>query len=244
MNPIIQTNSASDTIIAGLQTRFGSVDYNSFQALRYQFFSYVKYNEAGVSQLNFFGDVPGNSGVTAFDTNMVKQGSFGQQHFILKSIATDIRIKSNNLTDFDGTDASTLSSDFLNGFVKAGVLELAIGARPFATVPKPFMYLPPVGAKPMISPVGLTSLTTAVVGAVGTMDTVVSDTPVVNQTRLRQNAYIVDPQILIEAEQNFSVSINFFSGIVPIIGTGITDDTTNPLQIGVILDGILLRPKQ
>jgi hypothetical protein len=106
------------------------------------------------------------------------------------------------------------------------------------------MYLPPVGAKPLIAPAGLSTLTAAVAGPTANLETLTSDTPVVNQTRFRQNAYIVDPQILIEAEQNFSVSINFFSGVVPVIGTGITDDTTNPLQIGVILDGILLRPKQ
>jgi hypothetical protein len=31
---------------------------------------------------------------------------------------------------------------------------------------------------------------------------------------------------------------------VPILATNVVDDTTNPVKIGVILDGLLLRPVQ
>lgn len=241
--PIIQSGQ-SDQIIAGLQSRFGSIDYSQFQAVRATFFSYVTYPEAGQSQLIFFGDVAGNSGVTVYDTNMPKQGSFGQQHFLLKAIGTDIRIKTNDLTLFDGLDATTLASDFLLGFVQSGVLTFNIGSRAFATVPKPFMYCPPVGAQPRLKVAGLTSLGGAVVGADSTLATLVSDTPFVTQTREKRNAYIVDPTILIEAEQQFNATIDFPTGLVPVIGTGITDDTTNKLQVGIMLDGVLLRPLQ
>ena len=46
------------------------------------------------------------------------------------------------------------------------------------------------------------------------------------------------------AGQTFQVSVDYPSGLVPVIGTGVTDDTTNPLKVGIKLDGVLIRPKQ
>jgi hypothetical protein len=68
--------------------------------------------------------------------------------------------------------------------------------------------------------------------------------PWVTQTKMRSNVYFVDPNILIEAEQQFNVKVSFPSGNVPILATNVVDDTTNPVKIGVILDGLLLRPVQ
>jgi hypothetical protein len=61
---------------------------------------------------------------------------------------------------------------------------------------------------------------------------------------MRSNVYFVDPNILIEAEQQFNVSLQFPSGIVPVLATNVVNDSTNPLKVGVILDGLLLRPVQ
>jgi hypothetical protein len=68
--------------------------------------------------------------------------------------------------------------------------------------------------------------------------------PYCTQTRNKDGIYQVDPNIMIEAEQQFSMTISFPSGLVPVLGTGVTDDTTNPLKVGVILDGIEFRPLQ
>jgi hypothetical protein len=68
--------------------------------------------------------------------------------------------------------------------------------------------------------------------------------PWVTQTKRRDNVYFVDPNILIEAEQQFTVQINYPSGLVPVLATNVVNDTSNPLKIGVILDGLLLRPVQ
>lgn len=239
----IQQGNNSNEIIGGLDTRYGVIDYTRWQTLRATFVSWVTYPSAGATQLNFFGDVPGVSGATPYTTNMPKSGSLGQQHFIAKSIGTGIRIKSNPLTTFSGTDASTLASDFLLGFVQTGVLEFNIGARPFLQAPKPFMYLPPVGANPFVTPAGLTSLTGAG-GPPTALETMVSDTPWVEQTRLKENVFLFDPQLFIAAEQNFTCSINWYSGLVPVIATGFVNDSTNPLQVGVMLDGVLIRPLQ
>jgi hypothetical protein len=183
--------------------------------------------------------------VTLQDTNLPKAGSFGQTHFQLKSISTDIQIRNNDVDGFTIANQATLdtfalASDFLNGFVQAGVLEFSVGARPFATIPKPFMYAPPPG-----SPNDYDNSYANQITAVPTSGTTqVVGLPWVTQTKMRSNVYFVDPNILIEAEQQFNVKLSYPSGLLPVIATGVANDSTNPLKVGVILDGLLLRPVQ
>jgi hypothetical protein len=61
---------------------------------------------------------------------------------------------------------------------------------------------------------------------------------------MRNNVYFVDPNILIEAEQQFSVKLSYPSGSVPVLASAVANDSTNPLKVGVIFDGLLLRPVQ
>jgi len=237
----------SESIISAASQKFGVIDYSRWQAIRWQWYSYVTYPTAGASELNFFGQVAGQAGVTLQDTNLPKAGSFGQTHFQLKSISTDIQIRNNDVDGFtlaagvaDTLDTFALASDFLNGFVQAGVLEFSVGARPFATIPKPFMYAPPPG-----SPNDYDNSYANQITAVPTSGTTqVVGLPWVTQTKMRSNVYFVDPNILIEAEQQFNVKLSYPSGLLPVISTGVANDSTNPLKVGVILDGLLLRPVQ
>jgi hypothetical protein len=237
----------SESIISAASQRFGVIDYSRWQAIRWQWYSYVTYPEAGTGELNFFGQVAGQAGVTLQDTNLPKAGSFGQTHFQLKSISTDIQIGSNDVDGFTRANIATLdtralASDFLLGFVQAGVLNFSVGARPFATIPKPFQYAPPPGSPLDLENSFVNQISAAPVPAVGAEQVV--GVPWVTQTKMRSNVYFVDPNILIEAEQQFNVKISFPSGNVPILATNVVDDTTNPVKIGVILDGLLLRPVQ
>jgi hypothetical protein len=237
----------SESIISAASQRFGVIDYSRWQAIRWQWYSYVTYNEAGVGELNFFGQVAGQAGVTLQDTNLPKAGSFGQTHFQLKSISTDIQIGSNDVDGFTRANYATLdtralASDYLMGFVQAGVLQFSVGARPFATIPKPFQYAPPPGSPLDLENSYVNQISAAPVPAVGAAQVV--GVPWATQTKMRSNVYFVDPNILIEAEQQFNVKISFPSGNVPILATNVVDDTTNPVKIGVILDGLLLRPVQ
>jgi hypothetical protein len=243
----------SESIISAASQKFGVIDYTRWQALRWQWYSYVTYPTAGVGELNFFGQVAGQTGVTLQDTNLPKAGSFGQTHFQLKSISTDIQLGNNNVDGFTLAnqvlntatpslpfDNFALASDFLNGFVQAGVLEFSVGARPFATIPKPFMYAPPPG-----SPNDYNNSPANQITAVPTTGTsVVAGLPWITQTKMRNNVYFVDPNILIEAEQQFTVKISYPSGALPVIANSLVNDSTNPLKIGVIFDGLLLRPVQ
>ena len=243
----------SESIISAASQKFGVIDYTRWQAIRWQWYSYVTYPTAGASELNFFGQVAGQTGVTLQDTNLPKAGSFGQTHFQLKSISTDIQLGNNNVDGFTLAnqvantanpalpfDNFALASDFLNGFVQAGVLEFSVGARPFATIVKPFMYAPPPG-----SPNDYDNSYANQITAVPTTGTSqVVGLPWITQTKMRSNVYFVDPNILIEAEQQFNVKISYPSGALPVIASSVVNDSTNPLKIGVIFDGLLLRPVQ
>ena len=235
----------SESIISAASQKFGVIDYSRWQAIRWQWYSYVTYPSAGTTELNFFGQVAGQAGVTLQDTNLPKAGSFGQTHFQLKSISTDIQINNNDVDGFTlanqtTLDSRALASDFLNGFVQAGVLEFSVGARPFATIPKPFMYAPPPG-----NPPDYDNSYANQIGAVPTATNPnVVGLPWVTQTKRRDNVYFVDPNILIEAEQQFNVKLSFPSGAIPVIASNVANDSSNPLKVGVIFDGLLLRPVQ
>ena len=251
----------SESIISAASQKFGVIDYSRWQAIRWQWYSYVTYPTAGTGELNFFGQVAGQTGVTLQDTNLPKAGSFGQTHFQLKSISTDIQLTSNDVDDFTLANQATLdtralASDYLGGFVQAGVLQFSVGARPFATIPKPFQYAPPPGspldydntyvnqfkASTAVAAGFATNPSASAVAANVSKDVV--GVPWVTQTKMRNNVYFVDPNILIEAEQQFTVKISYPSGLVPILATNVVNDTTKQLKIGVIFDGLLLRPVQ
>ena len=238
----------SDTVISAASQRFGVIDYSRWQAIRWQWYSYIQYPSTPTTNVfNFFGNVVGQAGVTLADTNLPKAGSFGQTHFLLKSISTDIKIADNSLDGFTRANQATLdtralASDFLAGFVQAGVLQLNIGSRPFATVPKPFMYCPPPGNQPDFDNSYANQISAAPIPAAAA--SAVVGLPNVQQTRCRKNVYFTDPNILIEAEQQFDVQISYPSGILPVLATNVVNDSTNPLKIGVILDGVKLQPMQ
>jgi hypothetical protein len=185
--------------------------------------------------------------VTLQDTNLPKAGSFGQTHFQLKSISTDIQINANDVDGFTRANQATLdtralASDFIGGFVQAGVLRFNVGSRPFATIVKPFQYAPPPGSPLDYDNTYVNQISAAPNPAAGAAAVV--GVPWVTQTKMRSNVYFTDPNILIEAEQQFNVSLQFPSGAVPVLATNVVNDSTNPLKVGVILDGLLLRPVQ
>jgi len=237
----------SESIISAASQRFGVIDYSRWQAIRWQWYSYVTYPSAGSTELNFFGQVAGQAGVTLQDTNLPKAGSFGQTHFQLKSISTDIQLAVNDVDGFTranqaSIDTRALASDYIGGFVQAGVLNFSVGARPFATIIKPFQYAPPPGSPLDLSNTFVNQISAAPNPAAGA--SAVVGVPWVTQTKMRPNVYFTDPNILIEAEQQFNVKLNFPSGVVPVLATNVVNDSTNPLKVGVILDGLLLRPVQ
>jgi hypothetical protein len=225
-----------------LAQRYGATDYRSWQTVRRKFYFKTKYPEAGQASLVFFSNPAGVNNLTLDDTNIPQANQFGQQHFLVKAIETYLSIKTWDLKAWDGTDASTLVSDLLNGFVHAGVLQLVISNKTYAQIPCPFLYCPPGDGQERVYTRGVEALTLTE-AAPNTLATLVTGAPYAEQKGFR-NIYLMDPQILIEAGQTFTLTVDFPSGLVPVIGTGVTDDDANPLKVGVKLDGVLIRPKQ
>lgn len=224
-----------------LQRKYGTANYRAWQSLRFEFWSFLNYTAAGLNTYNFFNNTPAGA-VTTFQTNMPKAGSFGQVHMLCKSIHCRWSITNWDLAAWDGTDATTLVSDMLQGFCQAGYLRFTINSREFSMFPKPFLYAPAADGQEWHRNRVIDALTLTE-GTPNTLLTVRSAPPYATLGR-RENVYRLDPNILIEAEQNFQVQINYDRGVVPIVATTINNDTTNPLQIGVKLDGILFRPMQ
>jgi len=238
-----QTFNNSEEVLAYLQRRFGSADYRSWQTLRKTFYSYVAYPAAGQQVLTFFGTAQG--GVNKQLTNIPKANSVGQNHFLLKSIRCNYFIDDTKIGSYAATDVTTLYSDFVMGLFTAGVFELNISSRTFAQMPKPFMYAPRAAGLGMVYSSCLKALTLTE-GTPNTLASASCGVPYADLCQRADDKYLVDPNILIEAEQSFEAKISYPSptGLVPVNATSIQNNTTNPLYVGILLDGIQFRPVQ
>ena len=234
--------TSSQQVIKNLQKKYGSANFAQWQGIRKQFYSYVQYPTAGQSEFQLFGSAISGT-VNRQLTNMPKAGSFGQQHFQLKAVRTAYFIADQKIGSYVSTDATTLYTEFTNGLFQAGVLELTIGNQMKLQVPKPFLYCPPAGGSPEVRTCGVRAITLTE-AAPNTLLTYDGASPHADLNGNKANLYRVDPNIIIEAEQNFLVTIKYPSGLVPVTATTVVNDTTNPLFIGVILDGIVFRPQQ
>lgn len=236
MTPFFQN---SQEALGYLQSRYGSADYKSWQTIRKPFYSYILYPDAGANSLTFFGTAIG--AVNRQLTNIPKAGSIGQNHFLIKSIKFKYFIASENLTAFANTEATTLFSDLVWGFASAGVAELTVGARLLAQIIKPFYYAPPADGQPLVHTGGVETLTLSE-ATPNTLATSAIGEPHATLQSRNVNRYIFDPNIFLEAEQNFEITLKYPSGLIPVIATTVTG--SNPLYVGCVLDGILFRPVQ
>jgi hypothetical protein len=232
--------NTSEEAIQAIAALYGSTNYKLWSDIRRPWYSKVNYPEAGQQQLTFFSSVAGQGTTTLDDTNIPKSNSFGQQHVVVKSIQLGLWVKTWDLYAWAGTNASTLVSDLLAGFVQAGVLTLTVNNRAQVQLPKPFLYAPIGGGPEQIYTAGLSTLTLTE-GTPNVIATSISAAPYAEISGYR-NSFILDPQLMIEAEQNFSLTLDFPSGLVPVLGTDVTDDTSNPLKVVAIIDSVTIRP--
>lgn len=236
----LRTFANSQQTLEYLAKRYGTANYAEWQSLRREWYSYVNYPVAGQTSFNFFGDVPGQTGISLQDTNIPKAGSFGQTHFLLKQIKMDFRVPDPLWDQALADDADSLYSDMVAGLTQAGVLKITISGRDFCEIPRPFLFCPPADGRPEVRSAGLRSLALTE-GEPNTFDSLVSAPPFAGLRGGRLNGYVVDPNLLIEAEQSIQVRLQY-GAAVPVIATDVEDGSTNPYQVGVILSGISFRP--
>jgi len=222
----------SQQVLRSLQANFGTMQLGNYQAVRRQFYSYIPYG-TGTTQYNFFGSAIGNTGQNSQLTNLPTAGSFGTSSFLVKQVRCKYYINGAvNAASYTGTDATSgLYADLINGFFTAGVLQLVVNAKTFVTINKPFQNAPASdGRGELISS--------------GTYATTTAQFPFADMSRRSQNSYMVDPEIFIAAQQNFSLNISYPSGAIAPICTNPAFATATIGFVGVSLDGIEFRPVQ
>lgn len=237
-----ETNSQA--IVSRLQARYGTYARGQLQSQRKQFWSFIDYANGG-STYTFFGSALGDSATPNLQrTNIPVQSSFGTSSFLIKSIQTNLYVPSNSTFGVDytntvttyATDATSgLWADLVNGFVQAGILTLSVGAKKFVQIPKPFLYAPPADGRSDLTVTRLLATATPTYSAFA---------PEAELHRKAEDMYAVDPELYIDFQENFRVSIDFPAGAVTRIGTTSLPSSAGKLYIGVVLDGVEFRPVQ
>lgn len=231
-------------LIRQLQKRIGSANWANWQMSRWCYYDYIRYTAAGVNNLDFFAvplgstDPVSAAAKTLEQTNVTKTRSFGQVYFILQQIRTHIFIlpkQRQHATILADTTAvlnqykglHRVIADFLN----QGVLNITLGQKQYFDIPQPFRFCPPG--------FGVDVHNLAVAGTVANTFqnyyTAQSDEP--------QDIYNVTPPQMIEPEQNIQLSINFDNANSPVTTNVVTGVTPN-VDIGVLLEGYIVRPVQ
>ena len=213
--------------LSQLQQEFGSFDPNSVQTRRREYYSYVAYPTAGQATFSFFSTTIGQSNRQL--TNIQRSGHLDNP-LIVRAIRTGYFLQSTNHMAWAGTDASTLYSDIVNGFFQVGVLRLFVGSKEWMQLPSPFLYAPPAYGSPQVV-------------TAGWRGTTASSGPMASLPAGKASAYVIDPAFMIGSDQNFQVTIEFPSGLVPVIASTIVPNNTT-LYIGIGLDGVEVRPVQ
>lgn len=220
----------------------GTADYNSWQYMHRRWYYKQSYPTAGASSLTFFSNPAGVGGATIDTTNIPQSNGFGNQYVIIHNIECNFYIKTWDILAWAGTDVSTLVSDLLAGFPWGGVLQLSIGNRLYAQTPMPMLYMPPGNGQAQLYDRGLETLTLTE-GTPNLIATSISAAPYA-EFEGWENIYELDPYIGLIPRENFQLTIDFPTGLIPIIGTTIANDSTNPFYFVVTLDTITFRALQ
>lgn len=232
--------------LVNLQNQAGSADWSRWTQNRWSFYDYVQLNPAGDSKLQFFNiplGQPDPNIVTIVktyeQTNMNEVRSFGRINFLLKQIRTHIRIlpKVRQVGGIGALASSvyndyTALSEYLMGFVQQGTLLITIGQKEYFDINQPFVTCPPGFGVRIDQHAGNT-------GALKNQASWFQQNPDA------ESIYTVQPEQLIEAGQTFQVNITYDNANYGALTNLMTGGTLTPkVEVGIILDGFVLRPVQ
>lgn len=202
--------------------RFAVNTLEQMEAITQPLYNYQAYAAAGQQQLVFF-QVPVSGVVNLEDTNMQLAGQLpAPQKYLIQGIGVDY-LPGNAAGRFGAQSANSNFNDAW-AVLKRGTLVLTIGSKDYLRIPN-LLTLPP---RSHMGGVGWASdQTTPGATMQGVTSAGYADGDVYRPTPL-----------LLEAGQNFSVSIQWPGGVVPI------PSTDAAARIGVIFYGTLYRPPQ
>lgn len=229
-----------------LQSQAGSADWSRWTQNRWSFYDYVQLNPLGDSKLQFFNIPLGqpDPNVQAIvktyeQTNMNEVRSFGRINFLLKQIRTHIRIlpKARQVAGIGALASSiykdyTALSEYLMAFIQQGTMLITIGQKEYFDINQPFVTCPPGFGVRIDQHASNT-------GAVA------SQASWFQQNPDAESIYTVQPEQLIEAGQTFQVNISYDNANYGALTNLMTGGTLTPkVEVGIILDGFVLRPVQ
>lgn len=227
----IETFTSDSEFVQSLQAKYGSIDAGRVQTRRRQYYSFVQYPLAGSVRLQFF-----SQGVGQLNRQLtnIQQAGILDNPFLVKAIRTSYFIQDTESEEGGLNDSTSLYSDLVQGFASAGVMILKIGSKEWIDIPSPFLYAPPAYGSPV-----LFTRSAGVTQATGSANTV----PYCDLQSRRDATFIMSPSVLINQDQNFQLTVEYPTGLVPVIATGVVT-ANNPLYVGVEFDGIEVRPVQ
>jgi hypothetical protein len=205
---------------------------DQLEVIRQTLYDFQAYAAAGVTQQTFFTVPAGTAAKNLGSTNMTIAGSLpAPQRFLVQAIEVYF---------FPGTlpgvgpvaDAvDTFVNDvykFYTGWTGAGVfsspfLELFIGSKAYLDEGGALLRFPPFGRLD-----GFAAEASATTPAAALMTRT-------SYATAAGRPYIIDPPILIEPTQNFKVTLNWPTAVVPV---------TTAAEVGIVLNGVIIRNSQ
>lgn len=245
-------------ILDSLQRRFGSADFSRYQVVRGQKYDFVRLPAAGTNSISFFSNPVGSTdpgaGTTLFktleQTNIVKTASFGQEYFVITQIRTyagfvaQVRQGFTPGTNFVYRGYTALASgamEQLDSLLSTGVLEIKFAQKLYYQIAKPFA-LCPAGFG-----IDVQSLASSRTGNAAETQPTDTNWRVATDNRAT-SVYNVDPIQIVEPEIQIEAQIRFPAGNSPVLTNtalnAANSAVTPSIEVGLILDGYVIRPSQ
>lgn len=234
----------SEKVISQLASKFGTAVRGQYEAIRFQYYDYVRLPVGGTNRLTFFsnpiGAVDPTSGLakTLEETNIRRSGELDER-FAIMQVRTAVNVLPMSRQP---AGVSAVTNAVVQGLTPVyqatrnlnfqGVLSVNFGQKNFIQIEQPFQTCPP-GYGPSVR-------------TISSSDTGAGTFPPVSQYTTQsvdpRDVYVMDPAIFVEKGQTFGATIDFYlnnSVTIPQVG-----GANVAINVGVIFDGYVIRPVQ
>lgn len=169
---------------------------NQVEGIKWSLYDSLAYATTGQAQLQFFQTPQGQNSKTAADTNMVSAGQLpAPQAFLITGISL-LFIPGVNPSVFGAAAASEFANDTFQFYTKPAWLQLYIGSKDYINE-APLMRFPPTNGMSGFAAISDTSTAGA------------SEQTQMNYATAAGDPYEVSPPLLLTANQNFKVTLNW-----------------------------------
>lgn len=232
----------SQKVIAQLAGKYGTAVAGQYEAIRFQYYDFVRLPVGGTNRLTFFsnpiGAVDPTSGLakTLEETNIRRSGELDERFAIMqiRTLAYILPMSRQPAGVSATTDAVVQSltpvSQALSNLNFQGVLSVNFGQKNFVQIEQPLQTCPP-GYGP--------SVRTISANGGGAFPPISQFT---TQSVDPRDVYVMDPAIFVEKGQTFGATIDYYirnSVTIPQVG-----GANVAVNVGVIFDGYVIRPVQ